>query len=187
MASEKRLPIEVEAWVLLASTASERSNRRHMLGYWYRFLAGREPTPALGAEFEAYIRANASPLMAPRILGAVRVCCRMLSAQGAMTVYPFRADPRRPVPADAEGWLGRFANHRNRGYRRNFLRYWFGFLAGREPSQELAGEFAAELAATRSEVMAKKIRETVNSYLRASAAESRVMPVVVDRRARIEH
>jgi hypothetical protein len=178
-----RLPAEAEAWALSATTASERSNRRHLLGFWYRFLEGREATPALGDAFEAHTRSSSSALMAGRVLSAVRVFCRIQIAQGTMAVYPFPSDPSRPVPPEAERWLGRFANHRNRGYRRSYLRVWFGFLAGREASEELAADFAVELAAKSSEVMAYKIRGTVNSYLRASAVEAGLEPIVVRRHA----
>jgi hypothetical protein len=58
------------------------------------------------------------------------------------------------------------------------LRVWSGFLAGREPSQELADEFVAQLAAKHTEVTTRAFRSTVNSFLRASAAESGV-PIVV--------
>jgi hypothetical protein len=180
----RRLPDEAEAWVLTAATAQGRNSRRYMLRFWYRFLAGREPTPELGAEFETYIRAAASPSMAPRILTVARVFCRHLISQKVMAVDPFQDDRRRPVPAEAERWLSRFAN---RDQRRSYLRAWFRFLAGREPSQERADEFAAELVATRSDAMARVVRGTVNSYLRAGAAEVGVAPIVVRLRARIEH
>lgn len=63
--------------------------------------------------------------------------------------------------------------------RRHYLRTWFGFLDGREPSQELADAFATELAAKHSELAARKIRGTVNVFLRKSATESGATPIVV--------
>jgi hypothetical protein len=175
----ERLPAEAEAWALLAATAPVRSSRRYRLRIWYRFLAGREPTTALGAEFETYIRAATSPNMAQHVLITVRALCRHLVAQGTTAVYPFPTDRLRPVPADAERWLRRFVNDINRRRRRSYLRHWFRFLEGREPSQELADQFAAELAATRTRVVITTIRGTVNSYLQACAADAGVTPIVV--------
>jgi hypothetical protein len=135
------LPTEAERW--LSTFATDRLNhRRGALEPWFRLLAGREPTQELADEFRAELIAKFSTDWFANVRRTVNSYLRASAAESATPIM-VHSHPIPPIPR----WLRQFRNDHDCKERVCFSRAWFRFLAGREPTQELAYEFTDELIA----------------------------------------